>query len=400
MKNLCKLILFLFPVYIYAQPQGKLFIHSGFLTNNELGYIQYPQNQYHIVDTTEMDDMIIVNNKLLLSNNKIYIYDIAQLRKTDSINTTNVTLMDFKNNKLAVVRTQPPYFEVYDFTTKNLIFSLNTNKVATVPVDVLVDLDKAYLLFENSITVVDLNLHDTIANSMIFPQFSFPAYSQYLVNKGNKIYIDVEIASGAPRFAIFSYDKTSGQIIQELFKEFIDTPFEPVSSNNRLYMSTFPSYYDFAADTFIYNQSNPSTYPISFDENSQSIFLYRPLDLKISYFNNDAYSSSASIPNYMNKAVFYNEGSIGIAAVDKPAALLSLYPNPANKELNIELYDEAFVKEIRITSLKGTHIVKSVNKRIHQMMLNINALGEGWYFVEVQLENQIYKSKFIKSKTN
>jgi len=397
MKKYWIIIIILFPWVILAQPQGKLFIHSGFVSTNELGYIQYPQNQYHAIDSGDLDDMLIVENKLLVCNDKIYIYDISTLTRTDSINTSNSYMLDAANNKLAVTKSQPPYFEMYDLTTKNLVFSLNTSKVKSMPVDILLDMGRAYLLFETSIEIIDLNLQDTIANIDIFPQFSFPAYSQYLINKDNKVYIDVELATGAPRFSIFSLHKNTLQITQELFTEFVDTPFEPVLAGNKLYMSFFPSCYDIAADTFIYIQNTNMTYPLCFDEVSQTMFLYKPLDFKVNYFNNTIYSSNVAIPTYLNKAVYYNEASAGIPSHKEISEEIYIYPNPATNELNIKLPFKAIVKEIRLTAMNGTQTVKYINSPMSQRKIDISSLDEGMYFLEIQFENQLFQTKFIKT---
>jgi hypothetical protein len=397
MKTTWLLIILLFPLVMLAQPQGKLFIHSGFVSTKELGYIQYPQNQYHAIDTFDLDDMLIVNDKLLVSNDKIYIYDIPTLKKIDSINNSNAYMLGVDNNKLAVTRSQPPYFEVYDLTTKNLIFSLDSTKVKTMPVDILLDMGRAYLLFETSIEIVDINLQDSIANIDIFPQFSFPAYSQYLVNKGNKVYIDVELATGAPRFSIFSIQKNTLQIIQELFTEFVDTPYEPVLAENKIYMSYFPSYYDISADTFLYFQNSNIYYPLCFDNVSNSFFLYKPSDFKVSYFNNNTYSSNVSIPTYINKSAYYNEGSTGIAHHNEIENNISIYPNPAHKEINIQLPCEEEVIEIRIIAINGLQTIKRIQKTMSQRKIDISQLTDGMYLVEIICKNQTYKSRFIKS---
>jgi hypothetical protein len=400
MKKLYNLFFLLLPVLLNAQPQGKLFVHTVFVNNNELGYIQYPQNQYHSIDATAVDDMLIINNKLLVTNNKIYFYDISTHSRTDSINTANALLLGASNNKLAVVKSRSPYFEVYDLTTKNLIFSLDSTKVKSTAVDMLLDAGKAYLLFDTSIEIIDLNLQDSLANIAIFPQFSYPAYSQYLVNKGNKVYIEVELATGAPRFAIFSILKSSLQITYEKLIEFVNTPYKPVLSGNKIYMSSFPSYFDILADTFIYNQTYPDLFPVNFDENSQTMFLYQPQNLKISYFYNNSFGNSIAIPSYLNKTAYFNEGGSGIFNPEKSSDALSVFPNPAAKELNIELLKEEFVKEIRIYSLNGIHFTKPLMQSLRQVKMDITQLAEGYYFIEVQLENQIIKSKFIKSKPN
>ncbi|MFZ4399739.1 MAG: T9SS type A sorting domain-containing protein [Bacteroidales bacterium] len=400
MKRLQILILFIFPFFVLGQPIGKLFINTGFVSNNELGYIQYPQNQYHSIDSIDVDDMLIVNNKLLVSNAKIYIYDIATLSKTDSINNTDAYMLAYENNKLAVSRTQPPYFEVYDFTTKNLLFSLNTNKIKSMPVDILLDMDKAYLLFDTSIVIVDLNLQDTIATKAVFSNYSYPAYNQYLINYGNKIYIDTEIATGAPRFSIFSLDKTTHQIQQELFYEFVDTPFEPILAENKMYMSFFPSYYDITADTFMHFQNSYMFYPLCFDDISNSFFLYKPTNFKVSYFYNNTYSPEITVPTYINKAVYLNEAVSVTPELIDITNNISIYPNPANKEVNIQLPNEEEVKEIRMIAINGVQTVKSINKTISQRKIDISQLADGMYFVEIVCKTKTYKTRFIKSSIN
>ncbi|NVN94451.1 MAG: T9SS type A sorting domain-containing protein [Bacteroidetes bacterium] len=397
MKRLWILVIFLFPFIFIGQPQGKLFLHTGFVSDNTLGYIQYPQNQYHIIDTIDLDDIIVANNKVLITNDKVFYYDTYTLGKTDSINTSNAYLLAYDNNKLAVTRSQPPYFEVYDFTTKNLIFSLDINKVKSQPVDILLDMGKAYLLFDTSIQIIDLNLQDTLATKTIFSNFAFPAYGQYLINKGNNIYIDAEIATGAPRFSIFSLDKTTQQIKLELFKEFVDTPFEPVLAGNKIYLSNFPSYYDVAADTFFNFQNNTMPFTLCADAVSNSIFLYNPSNFKVSYYNNSSSSSDVSVPTYINKSAYFNEGIVALSHQKDILNPVTIYPNPAESEINIMLPYEETVKEIRITAINGNQLVKSINKQISQRKIDISKLSEGMYFLEIQFENSTYKTKFIKT---
>ncbi len=397
MKKLWNLIVILFPMVVFCQPQGKLFVHSGFVSNQELGYIQFPQNQYYSMDTIDMDDMLIVDDQLLISNGNIYIYDITTLSKIDSILTVSSYLMDYDNNRLVITKTEAPFFEVYDFNTKTLIFSLNTDKIKSQPVDILVDMGKAYLLFDTSLVIVDLNLQDTIVAFSTTQPLWFPAYNQYLINKGNKIYIDVEFATGAPRFSILSLDKSTLQLENVLFYEFVDTPFEPVLVDDKLYMSFFPSHYDIPADSFYYFQNTNMSYPVCYDAISQTVFLYQPSGFKINYFNNSIYSPDVIIPTYMNKAVYYNEGIIGIATLNEKENLINVYPNPACNELNIVLPFEETVNLIRIVATNGDLTLVHPDKKSAQYAVDISQLADGMYFVELQSESHTYKRKFIKT---
>lgn len=400
MKSLRFLFILLFPLMVSGQPEGKLFIHTDFISNSQLGYIQYPQNQYNVIDTTDLDDMIIINDKLLITNDKVYFYDINTLSKTDSVNTNSAYMLSYDNNKLIVSKNEAPYFEVYDLISKTLIFSLDTNKVKFKPIDILADMGKAYLLYDTTVLIIDLNLQDTIANITAIYSAWFPSYNLNLINKGNKIYINVGIATGAPRFAILSLDKTTLQIENVLFQEFIEAPYEPVLVNDKIYMSSFPSYYDIIADTFIYNPDNLWTYPLCFDEASNTIFLYKPSGFKVNYYNNNTFSAEVTIPSYINKAVYYNEGGVNIAENNSGTADVKIYPNPTGNDLNIMLPSENMIKGIRITALNGNSYICIVNSIVSQKKIDISHLSDGIYLIEIQFENQTYKSKFIKSSTS
>lgn len=399
MKKLAFCIFLFLPIVLLCQPIGKLFVHTGFVTDNILGYIQYPQNQYYVLDTTDADDLKIIGNKLLISNNHIYFYDINTLSKVDSIMCDMANKIDFENEKIIITKTEPPFFEVYNLNSKNLIFSLDTDKIKSIPVDLLVDIGKVYLLFDTSIVIVDLNLQDTLGTIATVLPFWFPAYNQSFINYGDKIFIDVEIATGAPRFAIFSFDKSTWEVKNVLLKEFIDTPFEPVLVDNKIYTSTFPSYYDIIADTFIYNQDNQWTYPLAYDDNSQTIFLYKPIDFSIKYFNNNIFSNAEYIPTYLNKSIFYNEG-ISFIKEEQTDDFIKIFPIPARDYLNILFKNETLVRGIRVISMNGDSYIKIINNKIASQELDISQLKDGMYFVEIQFQNQIVQKKFIKASND
>lgn len=389
-------IIFLFlPFAVFSQPEGKLFVHSGFITNNVLAYVQYPQNQYTIIDTTELDDMKLIGDKLFISNDKIFVYNINTNAQIDTFHTTSANLIGNNSNYLVISRSEAPFFEVYNINTKSLVFSLDTNKVKMMPVDLLVDMNRAYLLFDTTIQVIDLNLQDTVKTLTATYNSWFPCYNTHLINSNSKIYINVGIATGAPRFAVLSLDKASLTVETVLFQEFTEAFYEPVFADNKLYMSIFPSHYDIQNDTFMIFQQNPFTYPLYYDEVSASMFLYKPLNFEVSYFNNNTYSSGVVLPTYLNKAVYHNQKTIGIVKMDDINNIL-VYPNPANNELNISFPTEKWVKGIRIVSLNGTNYVNIVNSSILSRKIDISNLNEGIYFVEVQFDENVYKSKFVK----
>jgi len=385
MKKLIIIIYLIFPFILFGQLQGKLFIHSGFVSNNELGYIQYPQNQYYTIDNSNPDDMIICGDKLIISNDKIYFYDINTLSRIDSILTIYATKLAFENNKLAVIKSEPPYFEVYNISTKNLIFSLDTNKIKLQAVDLLIDMGKAYLLFDTTLSIVDLNMPDSIKNFTTHYPFPFGAYNQNLCKKDNKIYIDVEYATGAPRFSLLSYNKNTNQIETVFHGDFIDTPYEPVVAENKIYMSVFPSHYNITNDTFIYIPNANNTYPLTYDNFSNTIFLYKPFSLMVNYLHNDTLGNDVIIPTYINKSVYYNEANTGIASNNDEMEILNIFPNPAkdyiNIKMNIALESEAVFEMYDNSGILSVSDI--INIGSNNKLIDIKNLKAGLYFYNI-----------------
>ncbi|MEY2828866.1 MAG: hypothetical protein RIQ33_724 [Bacteroidota bacterium] len=70
---------------------------------------------------------------------------------------------------------------------------------------------------------------------------------------------------------------------------------------------------------------------------------------------------------------------------------LSVYPNPATSELNVNVKGEK-IEALKITSINGQIMTSefAANK------INISHLAASVYFVEVKTANNIYRTKFIK----
>ena len=70
---------------------------------------------------------------------------------------------------------------------------------------------------------------------------------------------------------------------------------------------------------------------------------------------------------------------------------LSLYPNPANTELNIMLGVEAIGKTMSLLNINGT-VVQSFQVKSASQKLNISGLPSGMYFVR----GEGFSEKFVK----
>jgi|DewCreStandDraft_4_1066084.scaffolds.fasta_scaffold96499_1 hypothetical protein len=383
--------------FSFAQPQGKLFLQTGFVNNNVLQYIQYPDEQFFFIDSTEIDGMIWADNKLIVSNNNIYSYEYPNFNKSIYINTNNALLLSKTDDYLGVSKAYPPYFEVYSFQNKNLIFSIDTNKISTPINDLLLSSDRAYLLLDNKIAIVSLNTKDTLAiiSTDIHP-FSFSSYNQYIVEKGDKIFIEVEIATGVPRFCLLSLDKNTLQLNLLFFKEGIDTPFQPILADNIVYMSTFPSHYDILADSFYY-YSNPSyQYALEYDKSSNSVFVYSPINQTINYFCQNSFSNSLILPSVINYSLFVDESPVSIDNPELIKSDISIFPNPTNKYLNIKSLNQSSFNKISIIDIKGQKIDYNIQNNLGEYKIDIENFAEGVYIIEIVSDKKISRFKFLK----
>lgn len=384
--------------FSFAQPQGKLFLQTGFINNNILQYIQYPDEQFFFIDSTEVDGMIWADNKLIISNNNIYSYDYPNFNKSIYINTNNALLLSKQDDYLGVTKAQPPYFEVYSFQNKNLLFSLDTNKIPTPINDLLLTSDRAYLLLDYLIAIVDLNIKDTIAliPTDIHP-FAFSSYNQYIVEKDDKIYVDVEIATGVPRFCLLSLDKNTLQLNLILFKEGIDTPFQPILADNIIYMSTFPSNYNILADSFYYYPNPSYQYALEYDKSSNSVFVYSPINQTINYYHQNYFSNTLFLPSMINNSIFVDESPVSIDNPELIKSDISIFPNPTNKYLNIKSQNQSSINKISIIDIKGQKIDYNTQNNIEEYKIDIESFTEGVYIIEVVTVKKISKFKFIKN---
>jgi hypothetical protein len=80
---------------------------------------------------------------------------------------------------------------------------------------------------------------------------------------------------------------------------------------------------------------------------------------------------------------------------------LSIFPNPANKELHIKLLDPELSKSngsIRITNLVGAEIMMLKGVEMNELLkLDISSLTNGVYIISVEVDGNVTHKKFVKN---
>ncbi|MCD4680729.1 MAG: hypothetical protein K8S00_10115, partial [Bacteroidales bacterium] len=160
MKKIILLISICISISLTAQnPQGKLFVHTQKSSINEkdvFGFVQYPSLQYYTIDSTELTDMMIYNDKIYIANNDVGIYSIQTNQKIDSIINTDARQICNWNDKLIITSHTQPYFRVYDIINNhNLEYVIDTLKIKYIPTDIIVSGNWAVMTIDTNLVIVD-----------------------------------------------------------------------------------------------------------------------------------------------------------------------------------------------------------------------------------------------------
>jgi hypothetical protein len=86
--------------------------------------------------------------------------------------------------------------------------------------------------------------------------------------------------------------------------------------------------------------------------------------------------------------------TVGIA--DVAAGTLSIYPNPANDKVYVELADKSYAKiEVMITDMSGRTVIAD---ELHNNTVNVSSLSAGVYLIRVNADKTSFNSKLIIRK--
>jgi hypothetical protein len=99
------------------------------------------------------------------------------------------------------------------------------------------------------------------------------------------------------------------------------------------------------------------------------------------------------LPSDSNPVFFYkNTTSLSVNETNNEN-LISVYPNPANTIINLQIANAAIIDKVVITDLTG----KIVSKQDHNTnLINVQNLSDGMYILEAFSENNKYSVRFIK----
>ncbi|MES2379534.1 MAG: T9SS type A sorting domain-containing protein [Bacteroidota bacterium] len=101
-----------------------------------------------------------------------------------------------------------------------------------------------------------------------------------------------------------------------------------------------------------------------------------------------------------NKMAYMIDNSLVLPTAIKPILVpthkFELYPNPTNSQISLQTNIELKDAEIIITNALGETVKKQHANNTNSLILDVEALTRGVYFVQVLANNKFYNQKFIK----
>ena len=161
------------------------------------------------------------------------------------------------------------------------------------------------------------------------------------------------------------------------------------------------------ANTIVYKKNSPNGIYVGTDAG----VYYRDTTL------NDWVPFSDGLPNVivneleihyksgMLRAATYGRGlwesklntSVNVEDRIQPENKLTIYPNPAQDILRVELPDNSKEFNVKIYSVNGKLVNKERSKKQNNMDINVSSLKRGVYYIRLTDNTQIYSGSFVKT---
>ena len=254
-----------------------------------------------------------------------------------------------------------------------------------------------------SVIIVDLITQDTVATVVTPHPYMNQDQNIFLIDAGTDFYIGVGYATGGIRSSLLKMNKATYQVETVFHIEgfaFDPNPFgpHPVITADRIYLGTFDSYYSITEDS-LYVGNTVVPVPMAYDQLSATLFLYYyNSHFGINYFTNGIFSDTLSIPWYLSRAIFVPPANDTINSIILPDnKQLLVYPNPALDFIHIEMPENKEIEQVQFFDVTGKMIEK---RRLeifdNKFSLDIGYLPDGFYFMKIYTEGEIYSALFVK----
>lgn len=392
--------------FAFAQPVGQLYVQHYSTAGATLGYIDYPTEQYQIIETIQSSDLVASNEYLYAAGgfhqDAIFVYDRATHQRTLTLNNTQAQWLDLWGDQLVVASREAPYLRVYDpVQGYTETFSLLDSTVMPYgALDLLVVDDRAYVLLGASLVIVDLDLEDTLAVIPTPPPYLNQNQNTTLTDAGDYIYITVDYTTGGIRSSLLKVNKMTLQVDLAYHTEQYVNTFPPIAVGDSVFVLQNFSHYDLSDDS-LYAIFGPSQYfhsVVEYDPISESIFTYGGVVAATDIQFHIAGQVSANVPLPGLSHIHFAQSST-TAIDDNGFEYISLeaYPNPTSDFLKLAWNEQQRIEKMRIINPKGQIVwEKNYNQFLQTAQIDVRELSHGGYFLEVQYEDNKATKAFVK----
>lgn len=419
MKSYALLVLaILAPALLWAQNlNGFLWLSGTDSTGNPVvGYTDYLNTgNWVLVDTLRVTNWSTENNvSSVLAVADGNLYSSYQTGPTPVLNqvvaTGDAVLVEKEaggSETMYSVHSTAPYFRAYSETNGQLLTSLDTTLVRSQPHDFKVWNNRAYLLYGNHFEVVDIWFPSTVDSIHTPHPLQNQNFNTYFAMNAahDRLLIQVDYATGAPRFSVLEVDLSNNAVHTVFHAEFMYNPTVLTMDDDAIYFGEYPSRYVLADDTIIY-----ATGSQEYIFEAQATHDFATGFVGIDY---DGTANSFLAPNYSDISTIARVGS-SVSVLQGPVisgawqpiigssvpklnagANLDVWPNPARNQLQIRSTSGS-LHALTVLDVSGHRVRTPIALDGAKARLDITELAAGVYFLRATTNEGASLQRFVK----
>lgn len=383
---------------------------GGSTTKGSIGYYSFASNSFVLIDSlygsgfnrpvtfkVRNDTLLVIDG---LGHVLLYNWSTAQF-----LDTLDTALKDARDialwkNQIIVTTKTKPYVRVYDLTTKQLLYALDTTKARNICEGILVYQNKAYISMngygaDSTIIILDLIAQDTLKLLKVAQN------PDRIVRYKDTIYVQCRRWTTSDGGLIISVIYNNQLLRMDTTYRVSYGGFTIDTLNKRIFFSDNTNFG--AEHVRAYNITNQQTdslfpgnfYAMHYNHETQTLFLSQTdytTTGSILYWNNNTLSSPISVcisPRTLY-FIFYLD-----AATAPQTATVTIMPNPVMDFLTIQS-DEP-IQEVRIMNVMGEVLKVEKIATTQNFTLEVSSLSSGIYLLDFLFQNgKHYREKFIK----
>lgn len=383
---------------------GTLFFHYAKGTpppNSVLQAIEFPSSKAVTLRDGLVDDMLLDGDTLwVAAADSLIAFDAITYQQLLAVPADHIQHLSISANGLLTGHSQKPFLRMYSRTDGSFIANIADPIIDVAPADVEASGITGFALYSDTVLAISLDLIQTITPIPTPHPYgggpSGPGYNMFLTKEDSVIYIFVDYATGAPRFSELALDPVQFTVTTLFHKDFLFNQIAPFYGDDRLFFSSYLTYYDFADDSVYNYPTFEPLYDIAYDTVSRNLFYVDLMSsLLIAGPVPSGFTASHSLGSYTfslaQKGVFYHTTPTGISSPEENQ--LEVFPNPVHGTLHLD-FPSSDPKTIQVLNMQG-QILKEESATANTT-IDVARLPAGMYMIRWQDERSQGVVRFVK----